>query len=135
MKSRDEMSSETDATGNDGESLHSKDEEFVPTYEMVQQVQIEYTRPVIVLGPLKDRINDDLISEYPESFGSCVPHTTRPRNHSIKYIFLVLTLEPTPSISLIPVIDYLALTFCIKNKMQVLQFDGFCTICFSSNYS
>ena len=83
MKSRDEMSSENDATGNDGESLHSKDEEYVPTYEMVQQVQIEYTRPVIVLGPLKDRINDDLISEYPESFGSCVPHTTRPRNHSI----------------------------------------------------
>ena len=48
--------------------------------DTVTQVQIEYTRPVIVLGPLKDRINDDLISEYPESFGSCVPHTTRPRN-------------------------------------------------------
>ena len=26
---------------------------------------------------MKDRINDDLISEYPEQFGSCVPHTTR----------------------------------------------------------
>jgi len=78
MKSKDEMSSE-DMTGNDAESLNSKEEEYVPTYEMVQQVQIEYTRPVIVLGPLKDRINDDLISEYPESFGSCVPHTTRPR--------------------------------------------------------
>ena len=76
MKSRDEM--------NDGESPNAtqdetKDEEYVPTYEMVQQVQIDYTRPVIILGPLKDRINDDLISEYPESFGSCVPHTTRPR--------------------------------------------------------
>ena len=77
MKSKDEMSSEND--GNDGESLTSKEEEYIPTYEMVQQVQIEYTRPVIVLGPLKDRINDDLISEYPESFGSCVPHTTRAR--------------------------------------------------------
>ena len=30
-------------------------------------------------GPLKDRINDELISEYPDRFGSCVPHTTRPR--------------------------------------------------------
>jgi len=80
MKSKDEMSSENDNTTNDAESLNSKaEEEYIPTYEMVQQVEIEYTRPVIVLGPLKDRINDDLISEYPESFGSCVPHTTRPR--------------------------------------------------------
>ena len=30
-------------------------------------------RPVIILGPLKDRINDDLISEFPDKFGSCVP--------------------------------------------------------------
>ncbi|KAM3837448.1 disks large homolog 2 isoform 6-T6 [Vipera latastei] len=40
---------------------------------------INYTRPVIILGPMKDRINDDLISEFPDKFGSCVPHTTRPR--------------------------------------------------------
>uniref|UniRef100_A0A8C2TT28 Discs large MAGUK scaffold protein 3 n=1 Tax=Coturnix japonica TaxID=93934 RepID=A0A8C2TT28_COTJA len=38
-----------------------------------------YARPVIILGPTKDRINDDLISEFPHKFGSCVPHTTRPR--------------------------------------------------------
>uniref|UniRef100_A0AAY4EB83 Discs large homolog 1-like protein n=1 Tax=Denticeps clupeoides TaxID=299321 RepID=A0AAY4EB83_9TELE len=38
-----------------------------------------YTRPVIVLGPAKDRVNDDLISEFPDKFGSCVPHTTRPK--------------------------------------------------------
>uniref|UniRef100_A0A8B9JYL7 Discs, large homolog 2 (Drosophila) n=1 Tax=Astyanax mexicanus TaxID=7994 RepID=A0A8B9JYL7_ASTMX len=36
-----------------------------------------YARPVIILGPMKDRINDDLISEFPDKFGSCVPHTTR----------------------------------------------------------
>lgn len=36
-------------------------------------MQINYTRPVIILGPLKDRINDDLISEFPDKFGSCVP--------------------------------------------------------------
>ncbi|XP_044731016.1 disks large 1 tumor suppressor protein isoform X10 [Chrysoperla carnea] len=52
-------------------------EETVLSYEPVQQLQIEYTRPVIILGPLKDRINDDLISEFPNKFGSCVPHTTR----------------------------------------------------------
>ncbi|CAO1397809.1 unnamed protein product [Diamesa serratosioi] len=54
-------------------------EENVLSYESVQRLQISYTRPVIVLGPLKDRINDDLISEYPDKFGSCVPHTTRPQ--------------------------------------------------------
>ncbi|XP_074033107.1 MAGUK family member discs large 1 isoform X3 [Leptinotarsa decemlineata] len=52
-------------------------EENVLSYEPVQQLQINYTRPVIILGPLKDRINDDLISEFPDKFGSCVPHTTR----------------------------------------------------------
>jgi guanylate kinase len=30
-----------------------------------------------ITGPMKDRINDDLISEFPDQFGSCVPHTTR----------------------------------------------------------
>uniref|UniRef100_A0A674NJ53 Disks large homolog 1 n=1 Tax=Takifugu rubripes TaxID=31033 RepID=A0A674NJ53_TAKRU len=40
---------------------------------------VTYTRPVIILGPMKDRINDDLISEFPDKFGSCVPHTTRPK--------------------------------------------------------
>ncbi|XP_050088175.1 disks large 1 tumor suppressor protein isoform X17 [Anopheles aquasalis] len=54
-------------------------EENILSYEPVQRLQISYTRPVIILGPLKDRINDDLISEYPSKFGSCVPHTTRPK--------------------------------------------------------
>jgi hypothetical protein len=48
-------------------------EETVLSYEAVQQLQIQYTRPVIILGPLKDRVNDDLISEFPDKFGSCVP--------------------------------------------------------------
>nr|XP_018916915.1 PREDICTED: disks large homolog 4 isoform X5 [Bemisia tabaci] len=52
-------------------------EEAILSYEPVTQVQISYARPVVILGPLKDRINDDLINEYPDKFGSCVPHTTR----------------------------------------------------------
>uniref|UniRef100_A0A3B4GY03 Disks large homolog 2-like n=1 Tax=Pundamilia nyererei TaxID=303518 RepID=A0A3B4GY03_9CICH len=40
---------------------------------------VNYARPVIILGPMKERINDDLISEFPDKFGSCVPHTTRPK--------------------------------------------------------
>ncbi|XP_039345007.1 disks large homolog 1 isoform X15 [Mauremys reevesii] len=54
-------------------------EEYVLSYEPVSQQEVNYTRPVIVLGPMKDRINDDLISEFPDKFGSCVPHTTRPK--------------------------------------------------------
>lgn len=54
-------------------------EEPVLSYEAVVQQEITYARPVIILGPFKDRINDDLISEYPDKFGSCVPHTTRPK--------------------------------------------------------
>lgn len=34
---------------------------------------VHYARPIIILGPMKDRINDDLISEFPDKFGSCVP--------------------------------------------------------------
>ena len=36
-------------------------------------ISVKYTRPVVILGPFKDRINDDLIAEYPDKFGSCVP--------------------------------------------------------------
>ncbi|XP_030016582.1 discs large homolog 1-like protein isoform X11 [Sphaeramia orbicularis] len=58
---------------------HSGQEEYVLSYEPVIQQEVSYTRPVIILGPMKDRINDDLISEFPDKFGSCVPHTTRPK--------------------------------------------------------
>uniref|UniRef100_A0A4W6BNT9 Disks large homolog 1 n=1 Tax=Lates calcarifer TaxID=8187 RepID=A0A4W6BNT9_LATCA len=58
---------------------HSGQEEYVLSYEPVIQQEVNYTRPVIILGPMKDRINDDLISEFPDKFGSCVPHTTRPK--------------------------------------------------------
>lgn len=49
------------------------------SYEPVIQIKINYVRPVIILGPLKDQINDDLITDFPDRFGSCVPHTTKPK--------------------------------------------------------
>uniref|UniRef100_A0AAQ4RJN6 Discs, large homolog 2 (Drosophila) n=1 Tax=Gasterosteus aculeatus aculeatus TaxID=481459 RepID=A0AAQ4RJN6_GASAC len=52
-------------------------EDVILSYEPVMRQEINYARPVIILGPMKDRINDDLISEFPDKFGSCVPHTTR----------------------------------------------------------
>ncbi|XP_077778220.1 disks large homolog 3 isoform X2 [Podarcis muralis] len=57
-------------------------EDTILSYEPVTRQEIHYARPVIVLGPTKDRVNDDLISEFPHKFGSCVPHTTRPRREN-----------------------------------------------------
>ncbi|KAK8733920.1 hypothetical protein OTU49_006243, partial [Cherax quadricarinatus] len=68
-----------DDKSEDGSDNERGDDYIILSYEGVQQTEISYTRPVVLLGPLKDRINDDLISEFPDKFGSCVPHTTRPR--------------------------------------------------------
>uniref|UniRef100_A0A672P4B8 Discs large MAGUK scaffold protein 3 n=1 Tax=Sinocyclocheilus grahami TaxID=75366 RepID=A0A672P4B8_SINGR len=57
-------------------------EDTILSYEPVIRQEIHYTRPVIILGPMKDRVNDDLISEFPHKFGSCVPHTTRPQREN-----------------------------------------------------
>ena len=32
-----------------------------------------YARPVIILGPLKEDINDMLVQEFPDKFAGCVP--------------------------------------------------------------
>ncbi|XP_073497053.1 disks large homolog 3 isoform X7 [Phyllobates terribilis] len=66
----------------DSESSSKGQEDAILSYEPVTRQEIHYSRPVIILGPLKDRINDDLISEFSHKFGSCVPHTTRPRREA-----------------------------------------------------
>ncbi|XP_053229150.1 disks large homolog 3 isoform X2 [Podarcis raffonei] len=66
----------------DSESSSKGQEDTILSYEPVTRQEIHYARPVIVLGPTKDRVNDDLISEFPHKFGSCVPHTTRPRREN-----------------------------------------------------
>eukprot|EP00106_Octopus_bimaculoides_P013126 XP_014780568.1 PREDICTED: disks large homolog 2-like isoform X7 [Octopus bimaculoides] len=76
MKSKDHSGSEDVSADEQG------GDEPILSYEAVIQQELKYTRPVIILGPLKDRINDDLISEFPDRFGSCVPHTTRQRREN-----------------------------------------------------
>ncbi|XP_061878956.1 discs large homolog 1-like protein isoform X6 [Entelurus aequoreus] len=66
------------SNASDSESSY-RGQECVISYEAVSQQKVDYARPVIILGPMKDRVNDDLISEFPDKFGSCVPHTTRPK--------------------------------------------------------
>ncbi|XP_042624303.1 discs large homolog 1-like protein isoform X5 [Cyprinus carpio] len=67
------------SNASDSESSYRGQEEYLLSYEPVCQQEVNYSRPVIILGPMKDRVNDDLISEFPDKFGSCVPHTTRPK--------------------------------------------------------
>ncbi|PIC18419.1 hypothetical protein B9Z55_024320 [Caenorhabditis nigoni] len=52
-------------------------EEPVFSYQTVDRENINYVRPVIILGALKDRINDELVNRDPARFSSCVPHTSR----------------------------------------------------------
>uniref|UniRef100_A0A5S6R115 Uncharacterized protein n=1 Tax=Trichuris muris TaxID=70415 RepID=A0A5S6R115_TRIMR len=54
-------------------------EDYILSYLPVVQQYLNYIRPVVILGALKDRLNDDLIAEYPDNFSTCVPHTSRPR--------------------------------------------------------
>uniref|UniRef100_H0X5L3 Discs large MAGUK scaffold protein 3 n=1 Tax=Otolemur garnettii TaxID=30611 RepID=H0X5L3_OTOGA len=63
----------------DSESSSKGQEDAILSYEPVTRQEIHYARPVIILGPMKDRVNDDLISEFPHKFGSCVPRKSSGR--------------------------------------------------------
>jgi len=82
-KSRENLDDGSDAENNQivssqSDSEASIKEDIIHSYEVVVQKELKYTRPVVLLGPFKDRINDDLLYENPDKFSSCVPHTTRP---------------------------------------------------------
>jgi len=87
MKSRERLNKLDDEDSFENGSNHSSRleggrENHILTYEPVEEIDLQFTRPVIILGPMKDRINDDLMREFPERFGSCVPHTTRERREN-----------------------------------------------------
>uniref|UniRef100_A0A8C2K0U1 Discs, large homolog 3 (Drosophila) n=1 Tax=Cyprinus carpio TaxID=7962 RepID=A0A8C2K0U1_CYPCA len=81
-KSKENIVQELVETEREYERVTRGQEDTILSYEPVIRQEIHYTRPVIILGPMKDRVNDDLISEFPHKFGSCVPHTTRPRREN-----------------------------------------------------
>ncbi|KAM3187856.1 hypothetical protein ACTXT7_001452 [Hymenolepis weldensis] len=56
-------------------------ETMPPTYISLTSIQAVNTRPVVIMGDLKHDITEDLLTEFPDDFGSCVPHTTRHRRH------------------------------------------------------
>merc|ERR1711872_737233 len=68
MKSRERLNKLDDEDSFENGSNHRSREEgrenHILTYEPVEEIDLEFTRPVIILGPMKDRINDDLMREY-----------------------------------------------------------------------
>uniref|UniRef100_A0A3P8WW73 Discs, large homolog 4a (Drosophila) n=1 Tax=Cynoglossus semilaevis TaxID=244447 RepID=A0A3P8WW73_CYNSE len=65
--------------GNTKERKKETFQSLLNSFFFLSLLSVHYARPIIILGPVKDRINDDLLSEFPDKFGSCVPHTTRPK--------------------------------------------------------
>jgi len=64
---------------------------MILSYESVCQEELKYTRPVIILGPLKDRLNDDLIQEFPNEFGSCVPRKSTDTYRELFFTVIIFT--------------------------------------------
>lgn len=48
------------------------------TYIPVTSIQAVNTRPVVIMGDLKHNIMEDLLTEFPDDFGSCVPRKLFP---------------------------------------------------------
>ncbi|VDN95926.1 unnamed protein product [Rodentolepis nana] len=46
------------------------------TYEIVHPVTLKMARPLIIFGPLKERIIEELLKS--EEFATCIQHTSRP---------------------------------------------------------
>ena len=63
----------------------------MPSYEPVMLEHRGYARPVIILGPLKDDINDMLVQEFPDKFAGCVPREF----WDCYAILLVKVVQPT----------------------------------------
>ncbi|GAA54094.1 discs large homolog 1-like protein [Clonorchis sinensis] len=57
--------------------ISAQTDDFVLSYITVAPVQLSFARPVVILGHMKDRLADELLSEYPDRFGTAVPYTTR----------------------------------------------------------
>ncbi|XP_056607294.1 disks large homolog 1 isoform X6 [Triplophysa dalaica] len=93
------------SNASDSESSYRGLEDYVISYETVAQQEVNYSRPVIILGPMKDRINDDLISEFPDKFGSCVPREYPCSHKNIIFILFNVSLLASPEVNISLLLD------------------------------
>ncbi|CAF0737147.1 unnamed protein product [Adineta steineri] len=66
-----------DAQSGDESDNEQDNLEPVPSYELVSQHEVTHTRPIIIFGPFKELLNDQLLNDRPDKFANCVPHTSR----------------------------------------------------------
>eukprot|EP01137_Pigoraptor_chileana_P036649 Opistho-2@32600 len=105
----------SDAVGGSAGDLSGGDKDgVVPTYEIValREPDGKTARPVIALGHNKDAFYEKLLSDFPESYATYIPHTTRaPRDDEQDgrdYHFVskdkmeVRTVLPAPSLIVVP---------------------------------
>ena len=51
----------------------SNSDDWILSYEAITEQDINYMRPIVILGPKKDQIMEDLVQDYPQRFGVCIP--------------------------------------------------------------
>ena len=81
----------------ESESVGSErgDDGWILSYEAIAEQDINYMRPIVILGPLKDRIMEDLVGDYPEKFGVCIPREST----AVKWIPRILAVKISDIIS------------------------------------
>ena len=83
MKSRDNIMKEEMSESSDSDFELADD--WVLSYEPVHMVEVDAPRPVVIFGPLKDKLTDELIKSNESLFQQAIPHTTRPmRNNELE---------------------------------------------------
>ena len=85
----------------ESESVGSErgDDGWILSYEAIAEQDINYMRPIVILGPLKDRIMEDLVGDYPEKFGVCIPReltaVNAPSDHQAPSHFAEFASSPS----------------------------------------
>jgi len=80
------MKSKENICSNEANSSSSDDEfemgdDWVLSYEPVKQVEVELPRPIVIFGPSKEKMSDELIKIDPTKYQQAIPHTTRPKRN------------------------------------------------------
>lgn len=109
-------------------------------------ISVQYPRPLIIMGPQKDLINDGLISEYPEQFATCIPrmsyflffvsHINLDRNCSKMYskiLWWLITLYVICVICIYYIRKY-TYTNMMKIIFMIFLLMNFCIKSFISSY-
>ncbi|CBY43771.1 unnamed protein product [Oikopleura dioica] len=80
MKSKENICS-NEANNSSSDDEFEMGDDWVLSYEPVKQVEIELPRPIVIFGPSKEKMSDELIKIDPTKYQQAIPHTTRPKRN------------------------------------------------------